>query len=139
MRLFRLPTLLPLTIALSVVAVFGCSDLGDPVDPTTPTPEVVSFSEDIQPIFNSRCAIAGCHVQPAPTGGLDLTEGQSWANLVGVRAQSFPGERVVAGSPAGSVLYLLVETGSMPQVGGPLSTAQIELIRKWIADGALNN
>lgn len=122
---------------LVALAVIACSDLGDPVDPVPPEP--VSLSADIQPIFNARCAVSGCHVQPAPQGGCDLSEGQSYANIVSVRSQTFPGERVTPGSPAGSVLYVLVEGGSMPQLGGPLPSSQIELIRRWIAEGALDN
>jgi hypothetical protein len=120
---------------LAIVA--GCSDMGDPVEPAPPAP--ASFSADIQPIFNARCAVSGCHVGPTAEGGCDLSEGVSYAELVNVRAQNFPGQRVIPGSPNGSVLYLLVEGGSMPAIGGALTESQVELIRSWIAEGALDN
>ena len=45
----------------------------------TVIPEVVSFSADIQPIFNEGCNNAGCHA----TGGIapDLTPANAYADL----------------------------------------------------------
>ncbi len=33
-------------------------------------PATVSFSHDIQPIFNAHCNTAGCHSGSSPQGGL---------------------------------------------------------------------
>ncbi len=116
----------------------ACSDMGDPVG--AQRPPGVSLQFDVQPIFSSRCAIAGCHVQPSPQAGMNLSAGVSYSNTVNQPAIVFgPGTRVIPGDPDNSVLYQLVSTGVMPLQGGPLTSEQIETIREWIADGAENN
>jgi hypothetical protein len=102
-------------------------------------PDSVEFAKHVQPIFNSRCAISGCHVQPNPRADLVLSEGVSYNNIVDVPAVNFTGVRVIPGQPSQSVLYLLVEAGDMPATGPPLSDVQVEIIRTWIADGAPDN
>ena len=44
-------------------AFFSCKkDKAEEPEPTTPTPEVVSFATDVQPIFAQHCGTAGtCH------------------------------------------------------------------------------
>jgi hypothetical protein len=127
--------------ALGAALALSCSDLGDPAPPTGPVvPTEVKFGRDVQAIFNSRCAISGCHVAPAPTAGLVLSAGVSYGNLVDVPTQVFtPGVRVTPGDLSNSVLYLLVQSGWMPASGGRLTATQLEIIRTWIEDGAPNN
>jgi hypothetical protein len=125
-----------------VVILGACSDDGtSPVDPGPDTvPDSVEFARHVQPIFNSRCAISACHVQPNPRADLVLSEGVSYNNIVDVPTTVFtPGVRVIPGQPSQSVLYLLVESGDMPATGPRLSDVQVEIIRKWIADGAPDN
>lgn len=126
------PTLLA---AIALVLLSACSE-DDPVEPPSGP---VSFSADIQPIFDSRCALSGCHVGPTPQASCNLSEGESYANLVNVKATLFPGQRVLPGNASASVLYLLVEGGSMPATGDDLSDAQVDLIRRWILEGAHDN
>ena len=46
----------------------------EPADLTDPSGwRTVSFEEDIEPILESGCGIAGCHSPPDPTAGLNLT------------------------------------------------------------------
>ncbi|MCF7805222.1 MAG: cytochrome c [Candidatus Marinimicrobia bacterium] len=105
------------------------------------TIENVSFSDDVQPIFNNNCT--GCHPS---NGGLSLEASESYGNLVGVTSQGYaPLKRVVASKPDSSVLYqkLLANPDlnvgqRMPQ-GGSLSSDQIETILVWIAEGAQDN
>jgi Cytochrome c. len=100
---------------------------------------LVSFSNQIQPIFNSQCT--GCH---GGTGGLTITAGVSYNNLVNVFAQSSCTslKRVLPNDADNSVLYKKVSGttcgNQMPQ-GGALSTSDIALIRDWINQGAKNN
>jgi len=122
-------------------------------DATLPTPltatltvevtaqqSTVSFSQDIQPIFNASCV--GCH---GGSGGLFLTAGQSYDNLVNVQAQAgcTTEMRVQPGNAGASVLYKRVSGTScgeqMPRGGPPLSAAHIQKIMDWINQGALNN
>ena len=130
-----------LLLAASCSLWFGCSDRGEPIQaPLPPNADGISFAADIQPIFNARCAISGCHVMPTPQAGLVLTAGSSYANLVNVPTQIFtPGVRITPNDPGASVLYLLVVSGTMPATGGRLTTAQINAIREWIESGAPDN
>jgi hypothetical protein len=99
----------------------------------------VSFSNQIQPIFNAQCA--SCH---GGNGGLTITTGVSYNNLVNVNAQSSCTslKRVLPNDAANSVLYRKVSGTScgsqMPQ-GSVLSADEIALIRNWINQGASNN
>ncbi|PJA73322.1 hypothetical protein CO151_13880 [bacterium CG_4_9_14_3_um_filter_65_15] len=129
-----------LLVALTVLA--GCSDQGT-------APQVagggggesdVSFAADIQPIFNANCI--GCH-GAGGNGGLDLRDGSSYGNLVGVEAMGYSLLRVEAGSSETSVLYLKLMgapvTGTRMPVGGTLEQATIDLVADWIDQGARNN
>jgi hypothetical protein len=112
-------------------------------------PGTPSFRNDIQiPIFTPKCATPGCHNRFTRSGGLDLEEGQAYANLVGKRSsqysrapalvtpasvrQSFLARKIVLGRlPANGSL------GSyMPQAAARLSSAEIAAILEWIAAGA---
>jgi len=96
--------------------------------------QTVNFDTDIQPIFNASCT--GCH---GTSGGLDLTTGQSFDNLVDVVSNGYaPALRVVSGNPTSSVLYNKVAgtgvNGQQMPVGGALSADQIALISTWITE-----
>jgi mono/diheme cytochrome c family protein len=93
----------------------------------TVVPEVVSYSADIQPIFNQACV--GCH----STGGInpDLTPANSYADL-------FANNLIDTVNPDQSILYLkIAEGGSMAKYAPPGDPD--EIILKWIKEGALNN
>lgn len=100
----------------------------------------VSFSKQIQPIFDARCTT--CH---GGSGGLVLDEGESYSNLVNVAAQRScpPEKRVMPGNASASVLYKKISGTScgtqMPKKGPPLLESEIRLIRTWIDEGARNN
>ncbi|MHB1132808.1 MAG: hypothetical protein ACYC4L_10520 [Chloroflexota bacterium] len=96
-----------------------------PLAVASPKPAVVSFSRDVQPIFQARCV--SCHSGANAPAGQLLT-----SHAATLRA-------VKAGDPAGSTLYQYVQSDYMPFGGPPLSAAQKETIRQWIAAGALNN
>jgi hypothetical protein len=105
------------------------------------TPPLVSFSNQIQPIFNNNSQCSGCH---GGSGGLTITTGASYNNLVNVFAQSSCTslKRVLPFDADNSVLYKKVSgntCGSQMPLGGALSTSDIALIRDWINQGANNN
>src|SRR5258708_31617546 len=75
----------------SLFAVFvfglavGCGGSGGSMQDVNPiVPTMVSFAQNVQPIFNATCATAGCHAGPTvpASGNLDLSAGVSFANLV---------------------------------------------------------
>jgi hypothetical protein len=147
-RMFALRnTVLLFIIALS--ANLSCRDAGsEPTAPNTPpSGSTVSFSQQIQPIFNNNGCV-GCH---GGSGGLTLAPGQSYNNLVKVNAQAgcTTKKRVLPGNPDESVLYIRISATTtstecgpnsrMPQGGPRLPQATIDLVRDWIAQGANNN
>lgn len=135
--------LLRIVACLAVAALIACGGEDDPVAPDDgpkTVPDSVEFAKHVQPIFTSRCATSGCHVNPGPSADLVLTAGQSHGNIVNVPTVVFtPGVRVTPFEPVNSVLYLLVQSGTMPASGRRLTSVELAIIRKWIEDGAPDN
>ncbi len=106
----------------------------------------VSFGTDVQPIFTANCAVAGCHTGAAPTGSMNLSAGNAYANTVNVAAVGLAGQtRIIPGDASNSYLIRKLEGGPniagtrMPQGQAPLPQATIDIIRAWIGQGAANN
>jgi mono/diheme cytochrome c family protein len=89
----------------------------------------VSFANEIAPIFVRQCQ--ACHGDQQPKGGFKLTTFESL-----LRPGNSAEPSITPGNPDESHLLLLVELGEMPQDSDPLPEEQIELIRRWIAEGA---
>jgi hypothetical protein len=109
-------------------------------------PEPVAF-EDVQAIFTTSCAIATCHDTRSATGKLILAPGSSYEQLVGVEPDIFAAQalgflRVDRGRPENSFLLVKLlgppkaQGSRMPLGGDPLRADQIDLIRRWILEGA---
>ncbi len=107
--------------------------------------ETVSFEKDVMPILNNYCVM--CHLPGAAQGGLSLYP-DAWSELVGIPSKQSPLLQVEPGSPESSYFYIkLIETGEsvggsgqlMPIQQPPLAQDQIETIRLWIEQGALQN
>lgn len=93
------------------------------------TSETLTFEKHIRPIFKAQCF--ECHGEGDQLkGGLD------------VRLRRFlvrggeTGPAIVSKQPDKSLLMQKVESGEMPKRERKLSSDQIELIRRWIAEGA---
>lgn len=94
---------------------------------TEDSTEQVSYSSDITPILESRCT--SCHNNISSNGGVNLA---SYATTINT---------VVPNDSEQSILYGVVAHtfGSpMPQ-GDKLPDNQIEVIKIWIDEGALDN
>ncbi|HEX7256334.1 MAG TPA: carboxypeptidase regulatory-like domain-containing protein [Gaiellaceae bacterium] len=112
------------------------ADLGEPV----------AYGE-VQAVFE-QYACTGCH--PGVNSSLDLREGRSYDDLVGIRALEDPElVRVVAGDPGSSFLYLKLggdaPVGDIPAIGTrmpprapPIDDSDLDLVRRWISQGAKN-
>jgi len=105
-----------------------------------------SFATQLQPIFTSACAVAGCHSGAMPRARMSLVKGSAYGALVNVAANTCPTRlRVKPGAVADSYLMnKLTGIGmcsgtQMPKTGSPLPAAQLDLMRAWICSGALNN
>lgn len=117
-------------LAISCVAtLLGCST----------AEKEVSFSKDVMPVLTQNCL--HCHTVGAEgqvASGLSM---ESYADLMkGTKL----GPVIQPGQSYASTLQILVEhkadqSLNMPKGGIKLSTDQIELIGKWIDQGAKNN
>jgi hypothetical protein len=103
----------------------------------------VSFAEDVAPLLRSRCV--SCHLTGQEQGELALHARAAYGELVGVPSVQSELKRVEPGVPERSYLYLKLtnrhrEAGGygepMPLAAWPLQDEQLELIRRWIAEGA---
>ena len=96
----------------------------------------IDYQRQIQPIWNSRCV--SCHSGSFPAGGLNLSSGVSYSQLVDVISPNYGVWRVRRGRPDSSVLFhKIINTriygGRMPP-SGKLSESEIMLIEKWIRE-----
>ena len=111
-----------------------------PVDPELPA-VTVHFSTVVLPIFTEHCWV--CH--PPMGNGMDLSAENAYTELVNVTSVNWgPAVRVAPGDPDASVLWHKVNYSpdfglGMPPSGTALSNAELETIRVWIEQGALNN
>src|SRR5439155_286563 len=80
---------------------------------TTQPAALVSFRGDVQPIFTAGCALPGCHSGPIPTQGLDLSDGSSYAALVGRPSTELPTVKLIDPGSA-TTSYLLWKVGKAP-------------------------
>lgn len=119
--------------------------------PPVPEPgapiDTAYFTTEVLPIFTLHCW--NCH---PVSGALDLGASeaspgvsQAYANLVNVVTTGYaPNVRITPGDPDASVLWHKVSgTGTygltMPPSGTTLNAAELQTIRDWIEQGALNN
>ena len=129
-------------VALAALPLFlvACQDkLVDHTDPGDP-PADVSFSSDIMPLFTASCGGVGCHIGRTESG-VNLS---SHAQVMASTGSQYGIRVVLAGDAAGSPLVDKLSTNPdygtrMPRGGAALSAAQIQLIRAWIDEGALDN
>lgn len=105
------------------------SSADNPPATNTCSADTVYFQQQVLPIFISNCAMSGCHDAASHKEGINLT---SYSSIMagGIRA----------GNPGSSKLYQVIIDGSMPQRPyNKLSQDQINLLNKWITQGAKNN
>jgi len=91
------------------------------------------FSAIQQNIFNKRCTV--CHSGSIPSGGLDLSEGNAYGELINK-------ELVVPRNSGSSILFQRLNSDNpdfqMPPTG-KLPQALIDSVAVWIDRGALRN
>ena len=110
----------------------GIARAGDAAKPSTR----VSYYKQVRPIFQAHCQ--GCH-QPAKAGGGYVMTAFDRL-LAGGKSKA---AAVVPGKPDEShLLDQITPDGGkaeMPKDKPPLSTAELEIIRKWVAQGAVDD
>jgi hypothetical protein len=92
-------------------------------------PDVISFADDIIPIFDNSCNFSGCHV--SGFGVLDLSAENAYNDL-------FRKEQIDVDNPEASTLYVkLIESGGTHS--GRSTATERATILEWIRKGAQNN
>ena len=127
----KLSIYLGLTFILAMgLSLTGCyKDIIIPdsaVDPDGP-PQAVSYKTDLAPIFNSQCALSGCHVSgarkpflPTATSYQEIVSG-GYVNII---------------VPKESILYKSINGGMKEYI--PSATDR-QKVYDWIRNGAPNN
>jgi hypothetical protein len=93
-------------------------------EPTNCFEADLSYQVDIKPIISANCATSGCHAGPLAVSGLDLS--------------TFSASSQIANN--GDLVGRIEATsGAIMPPGANLGACEIEKIKAWVADGALNN
>ncbi|OYU94922.1 MAG: hypothetical protein CFE21_14685 [Bacteroidetes bacterium B1(2017)] len=109
----------------------GNGNGGGTTNPNPCDPNIVYFTKDILPILNSNCAMSGCHDNITAKEGIVLN------SYAGARA------KVTPYSLNSSKIYKVMVTSNSKDIMPPapnskLSQTQLDLIAKWINQGAQN-
>jgi len=97
---------------------------------------LVSFSKQVQPLFQQTCAASGCHGGSQQAANLNL-EIDPWHSLI-----NYVPPIVLVKNGTNSLLVMRIDGRTPPQMplrSQPLSTNQINGVKKWIDEGAKNN
>ena len=102
-------------------------DTGDPI-----ALSCVDFESEVLPIFDSYgCTGSFCHGGDPGSGGLNVL------TVDELLAGGTSGAAIVAGAPDSSLLITRVGNGSMPPGANALTDSELEVVRVWVAEGAL--
>ena len=96
--------------------------------------EKVTYQDHALPLFRNNCL--GCHNPDKKKAGLDLS------SFTATLAGSNNGQVIAPGDPEGSLLYRLVmhtEEPFMPPNRPKLGDKELDVFKKWITDGLLEN
>ena len=104
----------------------GAEEAADPAKP-------VSFYEQVRPLFQGACH--GCHQPSKAKGDYVMTD---FAKMLAGGESDDPA--IIPGDPDGSFLVESITPidgeAEMPKKKDPLHSTEIELVRRWIAEGA---
>ena len=113
-----------LAMLLAIAVNSGLAPVAVRADESAP-----SFEADVRPILAAKCF--RCHGQEVQKGELALHIAER------ILQGGESGEILVPGKAAESRLYELVSSGEMPpDKKNPLTSAEVELLRRWIDGGA---
>ncbi len=115
-----------------VLKIAALGALGLPVAQAHAADEKINYQEHVLPILRNSCL--NCHNPDKKKAGLDLT------TYAGSLAGSDNGPVINPGDPSGSKFYKVTthaEEPEMPPKRDKLPDKELEILRKWIASGAL--
>lgn len=122
-----MPTRFPKSLPFLVVLLVPCATAFAAVPKIT-------YEEHIRPILREHCF--ACHNQGKATNDLALDSYER------IRKGGASGEVITPGDPDGSYLYSLIthkDEPHMPPRGEKLPADKLEILRQWIAGGALKD
>jgi len=102
--------------------------------------EAVSFSQDVKPIIDQNCI--ACH---KPGGDGFEASGFSMVTYEDLMKGTKFGPMIISGDSAGSNMLVLMEGRADPSISmphgamKPVRKADIEIIKRWVDQGAKNN
>jgi hypothetical protein len=98
-------------------------------------PDTVLFSQHVQPLLDTYCSTPGCHSGTIPAGNLNLENAQAYTELLQ------PGKGYVdTSNPKFSILHIQMNSTTQPMPPtGRLDACTVNLVLKWIEQGAKNN
>src|SRR5262249_30098994 len=121
-------------LVVVVGLLVSCSRAAAAPEKKPEEPQNVSYYRNIRPIFQQHCQ--GCHQPAKPQGGFVMT---SHAELLKAGDKREPG--IVPGKPDKSMIVTQVtphdgKKPAMPKGKESLTDYEINLIKKWITQGA---
>lgn len=132
-----------------LLLLLACTRAGtDTGTPTTTTPVDAGTLAAVQAeTFTPSCAFSSCHAATNPAGALDLTNGHSYAALVGVPSADAAGETLVVPGDSGASYLIKKCTGGADFVGDlmpqgtttGLDADRLSNLAAWIDAGAADN
>ncbi len=139
--------IVPICLGFIVVTTAACGDKktlpfepgGGPPDPNA------TFTRVQGEVFSVSCALSGCHSGASPTGGMNLTAGVAYGNIVRVHSTERADlNRIEPGDPDRSYMVKKLRgdpdiVGSPMPLIGSISAAQRQLVIDWVRRGAPND
>src|SRR5438067_2285087 len=116
---------------LLAAILFSISSAAFAADAAAPK---VTYQDNVLPIFRNACL--NCHNPDKKKGGLDISSYS--AAMAGSDSQKV----IVPGDPDGSVLFrcvMHIDEPKMPQKADRLPQKDLDVIKLWIAGGALES
>jgi hypothetical protein len=135
-------TLLIVDILIAIVFLLNCTDniISEcQVCSEDSLPGNMTFTDIQQAIFNNNCV--ACHSGSQPSGGLVLSEGVAYRNLVNKQSNGSGLKRVEPFNSSESYLRHVLEGKDAPLMppGAQLDQAKIDSVKSWIDRGAAND
>ncbi len=128
--------MVPMSARWLLFLLVAALPLGSTAQEKKPADEKVSFEKQVRPILQAHCL--GCHQPSKAKGGYVMTP---FDRLTAGGDSKHPA--VVPGNSDRSNLVRLITPdggeAAMPKDKKPLSTAEIGLVRAWIAQGAIDD
>lgn len=132
-------------LAILTVFLAGCADQivseCDDCNPVSGEAKLNTFAGMQTKLFNTTCALSGCHGENITQANLLLVEGKSYSNLVNTQSTVYPQYLRVKPGDSENSLLIKVLRGDLVQMPpqGKLDDAIIDSVAMWINNGALNN